>query len=186
MNFLCVFFNFFTVDIHCTLLLLQDLDSDAVTMIFTVNGETQGVAFSINRSELQDKALFPHILSKNTKFRCNFGNEDSWFPPPDGYTFVSHIAADQRVSGPKRPEKREECEVRSVFHLKIIVFFSLLAVIDNVYFNSLLQIIMMCGLPGCGKTTWANEYYAKHLDKKYNILGTNNLIDKMKVSIFPH
>ncbi|PNF41629.1 hypothetical protein B7P43_G07638, partial [Cryptotermes secundus] len=135
---------------------LLDLDSDAVTMIFTINGETQGVAFSINRSELQDKALFPHILSKNTKFRCNFGNEDSWFPPPDGYTFVSHIAADQRVSGPKRPEKREDCEI-----------------------------IMMCGLPGCGKTTWANEYYAKHLDKKYNILGTNNLIDKMKMMGLP-
>lgn len=54
------------------------------------------------------------------------------------------------------------------------------------YFNSLPQIIMMCGLPGCGKTTWANEYYAKNLDKKYNVLGTNNLIDKMKVSIYPH
>jgi GTPase SAR1 family protein len=44
---------------------------------------------------------------------------------------------------------------------------------------------MMCGLPGSGKTVWANEYYAKHLDKKYNVLGTNNLIDKMKVSLFP-
>jgi heterogeneous nuclear ribonucleoprotein U-like protein 1 len=51
------------------------------------------------------------------------------------------------------------------------------------HFISLLQIVMMCGLPGSGKTTWANEYYAKNLDKKYNILGTNNLIDKMKVSV---
>jgi len=45
--------------------------------------------------------------------------------------------------------------------------------------------IMMCGLPGSGKTVWANEYYAKHLDKKYNVLGTNNLIDKMKVRLLP-
>lgn len=71
----------------------------------------QGLAYTITHSELQDKALFPHILSKNTKFKCNFGNEDSWFSPPDGYTFVAHVAADQRVSGPKRPEKREDCEV---------------------------------------------------------------------------
>jgi heterogeneous nuclear ribonucleoprotein U-like protein 1 len=94
---------------------LQDLDDDAVTMAFTINGEMQGVAYSITHSELQEKALFPHILSKNTKFRCNFGTEASWFPPPDGYTFVSHIAADQRVSGPKRPERREDCEVHFVF-----------------------------------------------------------------------
>lgn len=40
---------------------------------------------------------------------------------------------------------------------------------------------MMCGLPGCGKTTWANEWCEKHPDKKFNVLGTNNLIDKMKV-----
>jgi heterogeneous nuclear ribonucleoprotein U-like protein 1 len=51
------------------------------------------------------------------------------------------------------------------------------------HFNLLLQIIMLCGLPGAGKTTWANEYYAANLEKKYNILGTNNLIDKMKVSL---
>lgn len=41
---------------------------------------------------------------------------------------------------------------------------------------------MMCGLPGSGKTTWATKYAAEHKDKMYNILGTNALIDKMKVS----
>ena len=40
---------------------------------------------------------------------------------------------------------------------------------------------MMCGLPGCGKTTWANEHSSKNPDKLYNIIGTNALIDKMKV-----
>ncbi|XP_069692636.1 heterogeneous nuclear ribonucleoprotein U-like protein 1 isoform X2 [Periplaneta americana] len=133
-----------------------DLDSDAITMTFTVNGEMQGIAYKILRSELQGKALFPHILSKNTKFKCNFGSEECWFPPLEGYAFVGLVPLDQRVSGARRPEKREDCEM-----------------------------IMMCGLPGCGKTTWANEYYAKHLDKKYNILGTNNLIDKMKMMGLP-
>ncbi|CAN7995447.1 unnamed protein product, partial [Ixodes hexagonus] len=45
--------------------------------------------------------------------------------------------------------------------------------------------IMMCGLPGCGKTTWANEYSQKQPERKYNILGTNNIIDKMKVMGLP-
>jgi heterogeneous nuclear ribonucleoprotein U-like protein 1 len=103
--------SFFYIDIHITLSLLQDFDGDEITMTFTVNGEIQGVAYKITHSELQDKALFPHVLSKNTKFKCNFGTEDSWFAPPDGYTYVAHIAADQRVSGPKRPERREDCEV---------------------------------------------------------------------------
>jgi len=41
--------------------------------------------------------------------------------------------------------------------------------------------IMMCGLPGSGKTVWALKYAAENPDKHYNILGTNSLIDKMKV-----
>lgn len=41
----------------------------------------------------------------------------------------------------------------------------------------------MCGLPGCGKTYWANKYVTEHSDKMFNILGTNALIDKMKVQI---
>jgi heterogeneous nuclear ribonucleoprotein U-like protein 1 len=87
------------------------LDGDDITMTFTVNGEMQGIAYKITQSELQDKALFPHILSKNTKFKCNFGNEDSWFPLPDGYTFAAHVPLDERVSGAKRPARREDCEV---------------------------------------------------------------------------
>lgn len=39
----------------------------------------------------------------------------------------------------------------------------------------------MIGLPGAGKTHWALEHQKKHPEKKYNILGTNSLIDRMKV-----
>jgi len=45
----------------------------------------------------------------------------------------------------------------------------------------LLQMVMMCGLPGCGKTTWIGKYTAEHPEKVYNVLGTNSIIDKMKV-----
>ncbi|MEQ2270562.1 Heteroproteinous nuclear ribonucleoprotein U-like protein 1 [Xenotaenia resolanae] len=39
----------------------------------------------------------------------------------------------------------------------------------------------MVGLPACGKTTWAIKHAAENPDKKYNILGTNAIMDKMKV-----
>lgn len=102
------------------MILLQDFDDDVVTVAFTVNGEVQGIAYSITYSDLQDRALFPHILSKNTKFKCNFGVEKSWFPPPEDYTFVADVPLDQRVSGAKRPEKREDCEVRCSCILEVI------------------------------------------------------------------
>lgn len=40
---------------------------------------------------------------------------------------------------------------------------------------------MMCGLPGAGKTHWATEHAKKNPEKMYNVLGTNSIIDKMKV-----
>lgn len=42
---------------------------------------------------------------------------------------------------------------------------------------------MMVGLPACGKTTWALKYAQSNPEKKYNILGTNAIMDKMKVGL---
>ncbi|KAL1433658.1 hypothetical protein MTO96_012481 [Rhipicephalus appendiculatus] len=100
----------------------------------------------------------PHVLAKNCAFQCNFGQlPEPWFKPPDSsYTFISCVPLDERIRGTVGPKKKSECEM-----------------------------IMMCGLPGCGKTTWANEYTAKFPERKYNILGTNNIIDKMKVMGLP-
>lgn len=50
-----------------------DLESTPCKIEYTVNGVSQGVAFEFDKSELGDEALFPHILSKNTAFRINFG-----------------------------------------------------------------------------------------------------------------
>lgn len=40
---------------------------------------------------------------------------------------------------------------------------------------------MMVGLPAAGKTTWAIKHAASNPSKKYNILGTNAIMDKMRV-----
>lgn len=124
-----------------------------IRLSFTVNGEDQGVAFTISKEEMGDVALYPHVLTKNCTFVCNFGQEEPWSNPIlEGYISVGEVDPQERIPGPRRPEKREDCEM-----------------------------LLMCGLPSAGKTQWAINYTAQHPEKMYNILGTNTLIDKMKV-----
>ena len=80
--------------------------------------------------------------------------EEPFFPLLEGYTLMNAVAEEDRVRGTVPPAKKEECEM-----------------------------IMMCGLPGCGKTTWALKHALENPDKKFTVLGTNNIIDKMKVSL---
>ncbi|KAK6623609.1 hypothetical protein RUM43_009461 [Polyplax serrata] len=133
-----------------------NFDGNQIEISYTLNGEYQGVAYNIDHEELKGQPLFPHILSKNCSFEVNFGNREPWAQILPGFTNVGEIPLEDRIMGPKRPEKREDCEV-----------------------------IMMCGLPASGKTTWASKYAQENKDKMYNILGTNALIDKMKVMGMP-
>ena len=41
--------------------------------------------------------------------------------------------------------------------------------------------IMMVGLPAAGKTTWVNKHVEENREKRYNVIGTAALIEKMKV-----
>lgn len=43
------------------------------------------------------------------------------------------------------------------------------------------EFIMMCGLPACGKTYWIEKHMERHPKKAYVLLGTNAVIDQMKV-----
>ena len=48
-----------------------------------------------------------------------------------------------------------------------------------------MQLIMIVGLPGAGKTTWGLTRQREAFDKRYNIIGTDTLIDKMRVNGLP-
>ena len=49
------------------------MDSDPVTLSFSKNGNDLGVCYEVEKEKLEDRALFPHILTKNTEYECNFG-----------------------------------------------------------------------------------------------------------------
>ncbi|XP_014328605.1 heterogeneous nuclear ribonucleoprotein U-like protein 1 isoform X2 [Xiphophorus maculatus] len=127
--------------------------SDEVTMGFSKNGVNLGVAFRTTKEALAGRALFPHVLVKNCAVEFNFGQKrEPYFPPEEGYTFFHDVPMEDKIRGTKGPANKSECEI-----------------------------LMMVGLPACGKTTWAIKHAEENPDKKYNILGTNAIMDKMKV-----
>lgn len=135
-----------------------DFENDGPVQIgYMKNGNDLGICFEIDRAELGDHALFPHVLTKNCEFESNFGQQESaMFPLKEEFVFVEAVAVEDRVRGTEPPSKKEDCEI-----------------------------IMMCGLPAAGKTVWATKKAQENPEKKYNVLGTNNIIDKMKVMGLP-
>ncbi|XP_069631155.1 heterogeneous nuclear ribonucleoprotein U-like protein 1 isoform X2 [Haliaeetus albicilla] len=126
---------------------------EEVEMSFMKNGKWLGVAYRVQKELLGGRALFPHVLVKNCAIEFNFGQrEDTYFSVPPGFTFIQHLPMAERVRGTLGPKSKAECEI-----------------------------LMMVGLPAAGKTTWAVKHAAANPSKKYNILGTNAIMDKMRV-----
>ena len=134
------------------------MNCDPHTIGYTVNGFPQGVAFCVSKSELNGQPLFPHILTKNQNFTVNFGQLPAPLKPlmPNFVPIGQLDLNDGLVRGPAAPYSRKDCEV-----------------------------LLMIGLPGAGKTFWAEKYSRANPEKRYNILGTNNLINRMKVMGLP-
>ncbi|XP_038642171.1 heterogeneous nuclear ribonucleoprotein U-like protein 1 isoform X2 [Scyliorhinus canicula] len=123
-----------------------------VEMSYTKNGRWLGVAFRVKKMALGGQPLFPHVLTKNCAIEFNFGQNAPWCRLPDGFTYIEHVPVDERMPGTIGPRTKSECEI-----------------------------LMMVGLPAAGKTTWAITHAARNPWKKYNILGTNAIMEKMKV-----
>lgn len=103
----------FLLLLNWSIFLFKDIGTEFVEMKFTKNGTIIGDVVQIPKAEIEGKVWFPHILVRNVKFSVNFGASEAAFPPLDGYTFVGKVEPSaSRVRGPKRPEKKDECEVR--------------------------------------------------------------------------
>ena len=129
-----------------------DLDKVPKAIFFALNGEYLGVAFRFT-NELGTKALFPHITVKNSKFMVNFGQQPPKYPLTNGFSMIATLPEAQLIRPPPGPKNASEAEV-----------------------------IVMVGLPGSGKSTWCEKYTSENPDKKYYILGTNLIIDRMKIT----
>ncbi|XP_064831433.1 heterogeneous nuclear ribonucleoprotein U-like protein 1 isoform X2 [Oncorhynchus masou masou] len=130
-----------------------DAGGEEVKIAFSKNGVWLGVGFQASREELAGRPLFPHVLVKNCAIEFNFGQrEEPFHPPPEGYRFIQALGIGDRTRGAVGPASKADCEI-----------------------------LMMVGLPACGKTTWASKHTEGHPEKKYNTLGTNAIMEKMKV-----
>ena len=128
-----------------------DLDASPKAIFFAKNGKYMNVAFRLG-PELHGQALYPHVTVKNMRFTANFGKKSPYFPLTQGFSLLEWLQPQTLIRGSVAPRSRQECEV-----------------------------IMMVGLPASGKTVWAIKYAEDHKEKKYNILGTNAIMDRMKV-----
>lgn len=128
-----------------------DLDANPKVILFCKNGRNLGVAFRLDHSA-SGQVFFPHVTVKNMRLAVNFGQREPYSPPLQGFILLSRMPSQFLEKGSLAPLSRDQCEV-----------------------------IMMVGLPGCGKTTWAEKYAKDYPEKKFYILGTNTIMDRMKV-----
>ncbi|XP_031392741.1 heterogeneous nuclear ribonucleoprotein U-like protein 1 isoform X2 [Punica granatum] len=148
-----------------TIVCAVDLESEPRTCIgFSKNGKWLGASTEFYgclsglmmskpslRKHQWELALFPHVLLKNVVVELQFSLEDGLVPEGGFKPWASAIEDGNAVIGP--------------------VFSSV----------SDCEVIMMVGLPASGKTTWAEKWIQDHPEKRYVLLGTNLILDQMKV-----
>lgn len=96
-------------------------------------------------------AIFPHVLLKNVDVRMQLSVADGLIPVANYQPWDLALGDGCGVQGPRLGSK-QDCEV-----------------------------LMMVGLPAAGKSTWAEKWQRDHPEKRYVILGTNVVLDQMKV-----
>lgn len=126
-----------------------DFNEDVIQMSFARNGQDCGQAFEIPKADY--KQFYPHILVKNVKFECNFGqNENSWSELKADYTFAQNIPLADRIRTSEPIVDKSQCEV-----------------------------LLLSGLTGSGTTTWAKKHLEENPNKNFNLLNVEYVLSKM-------
>lgn len=159
------------------------LDLDARTISFACNGTPLGTAFTLpgtpvpQESQLRDResggapalehhgcpahaqerrALFPHVLLKNVRVEVLLSREDGLQPMLGCLPWADALQHGCSCWGPRCSPGRGDGEVQK-------------------------EVLMLVGLPGSGKSTWAQRWAKEHPEKRYVVLGTDPILDRMKV-----
>uniref|UniRef100_UPI003AAF542B heterogeneous nuclear ribonucleoprotein U-like protein 2 n=1 Tax=Centroberyx gerrardi TaxID=166262 RepID=UPI003AAF542B len=120
----------------------------AAELSFHKNGLFVGVAFSLGVAVLQGRALFPHALCKSCSVRFLLDpTAPPWYPSPPGFSPLAALPAGDRLRAAVAPTSRTQCEV-----------------------------VMMVGLPGSGKSHWARSFMEQQPEKRFKLLGTEELL----------
>ncbi|XP_058749845.1 uncharacterized protein LOC131622832 [Vicia villosa] len=142
-----------------------DLESKPFASIgFSKNGKWLGIAFQFHAGSLGfgadssfpnvspwEWALFPHVLLKNVVVQMQFSVEQGLVPQEGFRPWALAVADGNAVMGPSFLDPKH-CEL-----------------------------MMLVGLPASGKTTWAEKWVKDHPEKRYVLLGTNLILEQMKV-----
>lgn len=144
-----------------TIVCCVDLDAKPLASIgFAKNGRWLGTAgefdvgcLGLGEGKEWESAVFPHVLLKNVAVRMQFSVEDGLVPKEGFKPWAAAVEDGEMVMGPALADKGD-CEV-----------------------------MMMVGLPASGKSTWAEKWVKDHPEKRYVLLGTNCILDQMKVSV---
>ncbi|XP_056626203.1 heterogeneous nuclear ribonucleoprotein U-like protein 2 [Triplophysa dalaica] len=122
------------------------------TLSFHKNGRSLGVAFQLTASALGGQALYPHILCKNCSVCVNIDPDTRWHSFPADFCTLTSLPPGQRIRALLPAATRRDCEV-----------------------------LMMVGLPGSGKTHWAQSHMKRNPKKRYHLISTNSVLDCMRV-----
>ena len=70
------------------------------------------MAFSLTKEELEGRALYPHVLTKNCRFEVNFGlKEEPWFQPMEGFEWAAKVPVESRVRVPPKVDQAQDINV---------------------------------------------------------------------------
>ncbi|TRY98756.1 hypothetical protein DNTS_025494 [Danionella cerebrum] len=127
-------------------------ETGEATLSFQKNGRSLGVAFQLDSSVLKREALYPHVLCKNCSVSVNLHPHAPWHPSPEGFHTLSTLPPGQRTRASFPAASKSQCEV-----------------------------LMMVGLPGSGKTHWAQAHVLQNPRKRYTVLSTNSILSCMRV-----
>ncbi|KAK9823973.1 hypothetical protein WJX72_006717 [[Myrmecia] bisecta] len=141
-----------------------NLSLDPATVAYSKNGMWLGLAQSFPRPRDISNALFPHVLVRNVAVHVDFegygvgpaANQSG--VPLHGYAPWKFAMADRTsiAIAEHAPPAGNQCEL-----------------------------LMLVGLPGIGKTTWAKQHVTLAREKRYVMLSTTAILEQMRANKLP-